>query len=127
MLQLLNVSVLSPSMLLESPIPPTTQNVYFYLSHCSAVSRGLNSYLVIQPTKTQVHTHPSATLVPEQDSHRQKRLRQSPVIFLQQFIKASSLSVQMGITDIFALLPRQYNTSKDALGASKEEQQMSVA
>lgn len=33
----------------------------------------------------------------------------------------------MGITDIFTLLLRQYNTSKDALGASQEEQQMPVA
>lgn len=33
----------------------------------------------------------------------------------------------MGITDIVTFLPRQYNTSKGALGASQEEQQMPAA
>lgn len=33
----------------------------------------------------------------------------------------------MEITDIVTFLPRQYNTSKDALGASQENQQTPAA
>lgn len=40
----------APVTLLEIAISSTTQNIHFYLSHCSAVSHGLNSYLVVQQT-----------------------------------------------------------------------------
>lgn len=94
----------APGRLLE--ITPPQHETRFYLRHCSAVLHGLISSGSSAGRLRYRRTHPSANLVTKQDSWRHWHRRQFRVIALQLFIKASSLSVQEGITDTVTLLPR---------------------